>query len=305
MGRLARAATLLAVCVLICIQSAAAGQSGAQSSSIPEKTSKDGAQAPSLPAATLAGSTLAEMDVMSAKLKDAIQRKHFSRVLVLGAAGPEFKISELGSMVGEAFTASLEKQAQGFEVISRQTLLQNLQSTDLDESMADTDAMVDFLCSRLHAKALVLVKLDQVEEDHATASVYLFEVHEFQSKSIAGWHFQIPLDDALRQANADLLPKGQEPIPDGVKPPMCAVCPRPDYSSEARSKKFQGTVLLSVLVGADGKVTDIKITKGGPWGINEKAIEAVKAWKFKPATGPDGRPVAQRISLEIVFQLLP
>jgi TonB family protein len=226
-------------------------------------------------------------------------------VLLLGAAGPEFKISELGSMVGEAFTASLDKQAQGFEVISRQTLLQNLQSTDLDESMADTDAMADVLCSRLHAKALVLVKLDQLEKDSATASVYLFDVHESPSKSIVGWRFQIPLDDALRQASADLLPKGQEPIPDGVKPPVCVVCPRPDYSSEARSKKLQGTVLLSVLVGADGKATDIRITKGASWGINGKAIEAVKAWKFKPATGPDGKPVAQRITLEIVFQLLP
>jgi len=89
----------------------------------------------------------------------------------------------------------------------------------------------------------------------------------------------------------------------GVGTPMCIYCPDPLYSDEARKAKYQGTVVLNVIVTADGRATDIHVAKGPGLGLEEKAIEAVRTWRFKPALGPNGRPVAVYIPIEVTFRL--
>jgi periplasmic protein TonB len=72
---------------------------------------------------------------------------------------------------------------------------------------------------------------------------------------------------------------------------------------KAKAAKYQGTVVLDVVVSAQGRTERIIVVKGPGLGLEEKSIEAVKKWKFKPATGPDGNPVAVRIPIEITFRL--
>ncbi len=90
----------------------------------------------------------------------------------------------------------------------------------------------------------------------------------------------------------------------GVGQPACIYCPNPDYSDEARKAKYQGSVLLDVVVTADGRVLDPRVLKGPGLGLEEKAIAAVRNWKMRPATGPNGKPVACRVNIEVVFRLL-
>ncbi len=90
----------------------------------------------------------------------------------------------------------------------------------------------------------------------------------------------------------------------GVGQPACIYCPNPDYSDEARKAKYQGSVLLDVIVTADGRVIDPRVLKGPGLGLEEKAISAVKNWRMRPATGPNGKPVACRVNIEVVFRLL-
>jgi len=89
----------------------------------------------------------------------------------------------------------------------------------------------------------------------------------------------------------------------GVGEPACVYCPRPDYSDEARKAKYQGEVLLSVVVLPNGKATQIEVIKSPGLGLDQKAIEAVKTWQFKPANGPDGKPVPTRVQVQVMFQL--
>ena len=88
----------------------------------------------------------------------------------------------------------------------------------------------------------------------------------------------------------------------GLKMPHCTNCQSPDYSNAARAAKFQGTVLLSVVITADGQVTSIYVLKGAPFGLTTKAIEAVRNWHFKPAES-DGKPISIRIQVETTFHL--
>lgn len=88
----------------------------------------------------------------------------------------------------------------------------------------------------------------------------------------------------------------------GVSAPRPVFTPDPEYSEEARKAKYQGTCVLWLIVGPDGKPRDIKVARTLGLGLDEKAIEAVKQWKFEPAM-KDGKPVAVQINVEVSFRL--
>jgi len=60
---------------------------------------------------------------------------------------------------------------------------------------------------------------------------------------------------------------------------------------------------LIAVITPDGRVTDVHVAKGLGLGLDEKAIEAVRSWRLKPALGPDGRPSSVRQIIEVTFQL--
>jgi TonB family protein len=77
----------------------------------------------------------------------------------------------------------------------------------------------------------------------------------------------------------------------------------PEYSQDARAAKYQGTVLLYVEIGTDGLAHNIQVSRGLGFGLDEKAVQAVTQWKFKPAT-KDGQPVTVSANIEVNFRLL-
>ena len=87
-----------------------------------------------------------------------------------------------------------------------------------------------------------------------------------------------------------------------VKSPRPLHTPEPMYSKTARHKKIQGIVKLSVVVEADGRIRTATVLQSLEPSLDANAIEAVKNWKFAPAT-KDGRPVAVQMTLEIDFRL--
>jgi protein TonB len=89
----------------------------------------------------------------------------------------------------------------------------------------------------------------------------------------------------------------------GVGIPTCYYQPTPEYSDEARKVKYQGAVVVEGVVNVDGRVTNIKIVKGVGMGLDENAVAAVKTWRCKPATGPNGKPVPTLVPIEVTFRL--
>jgi TonB family protein len=89
----------------------------------------------------------------------------------------------------------------------------------------------------------------------------------------------------------------------GVTAPSLLHKIEPEYSEEARKAKYQGTVLLYIEVDSSGKATNIKVQRSLGLGLDEKAIEAVKQWKFKPGY-KDGKPVTVAATIEVNFRLL-
>ncbi len=89
----------------------------------------------------------------------------------------------------------------------------------------------------------------------------------------------------------------------GVSSPRCTYCPNPSYSEEARAARSQGSVILSVVVNATGQVEKVVALRGPGHGLERQAIEAVQNWRFTPASGPDGKPVACIVTIEVTFRL--
>jgi TonB family protein len=76
----------------------------------------------------------------------------------------------------------------------------------------------------------------------------------------------------------------------------------PVYPTTARRAGISGMVVLDVVVGADGRVTDVEVQRGLPLGLSEAAVEAVRRWQYRPAQGAAG-PVASRKVVRIEFRL--
>ncbi|MGH9802065.1 MAG: energy transducer TonB, partial [Blastocatellia bacterium] len=74
------------------------------------------------------------------------------------------------------------------------------------------------------------------------------------------------------------------------------------YTELARQHKIQGSVILSVIYGADGLIHDIRVQHGLPDGLTEEAIAAARQIRFNPATR-EGKPVSVRGNIEYNFTL--
>lgn len=77
---------------------------------------------------------------------------------------------------------------------------------------------------------------------------------------------------------------------------------QPRYSEMARRARIQGTVILEAVIDQQGRVTDLRVLKGLPMGLDQSALDAVREWRFKPAT-LEGRPVKVFYTLTVNFQI--
>jgi TonB family protein len=91
-------------------------------------------------------------------------------------------------------------------------------------------------------------------------------------------------------------------VGNGVSPPVLTYRPQPDYSEEARKAKIEGEVAVQVVIDASGHATHPQIVRGLGLGLNEKALETVLQWRFKPGT-LNGKPVAVQAQILINFRL--
>jgi protein TonB len=89
----------------------------------------------------------------------------------------------------------------------------------------------------------------------------------------------------------------------GVSAPTVLFQVDPEYSEAARKAKYSGVVILSIQVDQTGRARNLQVLKGIGLGLDEKAIEAVKQWRFKPGQ-KNGKPVIVRAQIEVNFRLL-
>jgi protein TonB len=97
---------------------------------------------------------------------------------------------------------------------------------------------------------------------------------------------------------------GLRRVGDGVSPPKAIFQPEAEFSDEARRAKYEGTVVVTLIVDAQGNPQNVHVSRTLGMGLDEKAVEAVQKYKFKPAMDQKtGKPVPVMVSVEVRFRL--
>ena len=104
----------------------------------------------------------------------------------------------------------------------------------------------------------------------------------------------------LSQEQPRTIISSEYPANNGVSGPVVLYKVDPSYSEKALQKNLQGSVVLHLIVDSEGHARDISVVKSLGLGLDEKAIEAVEQWKFRPGYR-EGKPVAVRATIEVDF----
>jgi len=112
----------------------------------------------------------------------------------------------------------------------------------------------------------------------------------------------VPFVPGEKRAVPEIMPLKFTGFHKDDRPPTVLMAPEAEFSDEARRAGFQGVVLITVLVTERGELQDIRLVLPLGKGLDEKALEAVRRYKFAPALRW-GIPVQRRITIEVNFRL--
>jgi TonB family protein len=265
-------------------------------------------------ASRLAPNAQAQMDSLATRVAGQIRQSKIdpenTKVFVFDfPSGVDKEFSQLGRLLADRFSTALLNQADGFVVLDRQLLTAYLKDNWIDQKEIQSNGIALAVARSMGATGVVRGDLEQ-DPDHQllltlslegfgppwSASSLLTLTAEFEAL------LKEPLPTFMRASPIPAEPGVRMPGLDGVGVPQCIYCPPPLYDDAARAAKYQGTIVLSVIVTPDGRSDSILVLKGAPFLLNKQAIEAVQKWKFKPAE-KDGQPVRVRVPIEITFRV--
>ena len=106
------------------------------------------------------------------------------------------------------------------------------------------------------------------------------------------------------QLGGQLGGTGDTPVRVGgnVKAPVVITRVEPEYTEIARKARIKGIVIVEAVIDRQGNVTEARILKPLPMGLDQEALRAIKLWKFRPGT-LNGQPVPVYYNLTVNFRL--
>lgn len=104
------------------------------------------------------------------------------------------------------------------------------------------------------------------------------------------------------QQTADIREDQIRRVGGSVSPPWVISKVDPEFSEQARAEKFMGTVVVGLIVDTNGVPQNLHVIRGVGHGLDEKALEAIRQYRFRPAM-ENGKPVPVRVNVEINFRI--
>ncbi|MFZ0583574.1 MAG: energy transducer TonB [Candidatus Acidiferrales bacterium] len=251
------------------------------------------------------GHTQATLESLADEIAAAIADVKENPVIVFDFAGPDELTSASEKSLADDFSAAMARMNKEIVILDRAQITDVLQNKNL--SLADLEDPRDAqeVAKELKAKSYVWAAI-VLGQDNFEMLVEALRVQD--GKKIAGFQTTLPLTDQMKALADTRVSKNLEPGvahagTQGVTYPACIYCPQAQYTRAAVQHHFEGTVLLSIVITADGHADDILALRALPYGLTESAIETVKSWRLKPGQTSDGTPMAVRQRVEITFHL--
>jgi TonB family protein len=284
-----------------------------------------------LSSAPLSYAQSSEMAQLALEAAGAISRntkylRGSAQVLVVDFTDAQGSQSNLGAKLAGVFEAALKKNAYAFVVIDRAAYRQKSGGGGLPTAKSDADEKAGCYDPELRANVTVEGFIRTLPGNVVTLWIEALEdrrmIFEKRITLSPTPEMQVlpprpepsPAPDELQGVLAWVRTgtsrkKDSHPVrisnagDKGYKLPNCLYCPNPRFTDEAVTAKSEGTVVLDVEIDAEGLPAAIAVVKGLPCGLSQEAVETVEAWRFTPATGPDGNAAAVIVPIEVTFRL--
>lgn len=245
---------------------------------------------------------------LASKMAKPISDSKQKTVAVFDFVGPGKTLNALGQKLADDFSSALAKSSAEFAVEDRFQIPEALKKNYLaPNAIRDLDTAWN-LAPVLQTQTLITGKLSIKKED------LVVEAESFRASDgsrIKKFKVVVPLTQEMnalisKTVEEDPLASIPQSGKNGFSVPTCLVCPYARMSGEAAAADVNGTVILEVVVGVDGRAHNIRIIQEFPYGfsgLTRRAVGAVQDWVFKPATGPNGNPAAVRQRIEVSFHI--
>lgn len=240
--------------------------------------------------------------------QDASGQPRRPKVVVLDFRTWDKRWMSFGSWLADKFSSALASQAGSFEVISREKLGASLEAKHLASSDEFDSKRAVELAQSVGADIIVDGIYSAQEKDLGLTVYARRALAEERRRPVYFGKFRILMSNEIAPQLGMLLnwlgPQRDVYAPgrDGVSYPTCIYCPGPKYPHDTLTKKVAGVVALWVWINVDGRASDIYIYRPLEPLLDQLAIDAVKNWKFRPATDSSGVPVEVHQLVEVAFR---
>jgi len=242
---------------------------------------------------------------LAAQIAKPLQKASATKVVVADLSGPDRQTHPVGRWLADQLSTSLKSDFPGLDVIVRASQ-ESAGSEDEDPTYPLTvSAKKKEWARKLGASVIITGSYARISKGIGV-SITAANLARLVPP-IGQANGLISISEEIAALSADPVPSWKGSIAKagmgGTSVPSCLHCPSPKYSDKARAAKYQGTVVLQVTISVEGRATNISVVKGPGMGLEEKSIEAVRKWKFKPAIDAEGNPVAVIVPIEVSFSL--
>jgi TonB family protein len=251
-----------------------------------------------------ATSTDTAISQLAARIADPLQKVHATKIVFADLKGPEGQTHFVGRWLADQLANSCNKNFPVLEIIIRPENEGAAKGVDEAGNQKQVFKSLEEWARSIGASVFVTGSFAKTADG---MGISLRALSSSDSpRTLAEATGLVPVSDEITRLSPDPIPSPKDGIPrsgvGGMGLPECVYCPAPRYSGDARKAKVEGTVVLQVVITTDGHATNVKIEKDPGSGLGMQAVEAVRKWKFKPASGPDGRPAAVICPIELTFR---
>jgi TonB family protein len=231
-------------------------------------------------------------------------------LVVFDLTGPDSQILPFGSWIADRISNTVA--GKQFRVVARSRLAEEIRNHHLVQKDAFNAATMSHISRLLGADGFVsgsfgpfkgqvgiTVAIWRAPDTETTATFRFVSMvnGKMPLDSDASSHLTVPLE-AL-EPSGGVYKAGYA----GRTVAECESCPPPQFPPAALWKAKQGSIVVMVVVSADGTVIDVTVVESPDAELNAAAINAIKTYRYKPAFDPDGEPTTVRMPFTVGFKI--
>jgi len=220
--------------------------------------------------------------------------------------------SVFGHQLADRLSAQLATSSKSVAVVDRFRFQEFLSKERLSTRSQNDMPTARWIAKQLHANVVIVGEIEKTAQNQFLLSIQFADTNPEKTKGLQIKQ-QLTVDEAKFNLDAPYYPTNSKFPPDtidgetvyangvGISLPTCSYMPNPPFTEEANHYRFSGSIKVDALLGTDGKLGDMWISSGAPYGLSRVSLATLKTWRCTPAH-KDGKPVPFVVMFEINFR---